>query len=392
MSVEMNQITHVSNNSGQEIRLAKPNHELYVGQILKTVVITAQNTNEASIRINGQNINAKTSHHLNPGDLLEVKVLTNKEETVLQILNKTSSSTILQETLLQTLPKQAPATQLLNHLHQLSQSDINLPNSIMQQIKALLATLCPLSSLPRQIQNSIHLSGLFLENMLSEWKQDRPKAAINKDLKAMCSKLLTSLSKDLPNSIVKQEFQNNQLLQKDSLPLPGAIPQPLCKETLLDLLSLDMTAIKHLLKEEVAQVLARITANQINHLTHDPKNGFFIMLDLPVITPQGIDVIPLMIKHHEAEATQPAKWSISFALNLSKLGALQGTVSMSSDFIDIKFNTDQAETMRQLNEQQNAIKTALEPMGLKLRDWKLQLGLEQNHIQAANLHLLDIKI
>lgn len=88
MSVEMSKTSSVRFPPGQEIKLAKPATELYVGQILKTVVVTTLSNDQVLININGQNLNAKASHHFTPGELFEVKVLANHPETILEVQQK----------------------------------------------------------------------------------------------------------------------------------------------------------------------------------------------------------------------------------------------------------------------------------------------------------------
>ncbi|TAL65556.1 MAG: hypothetical protein EPN84_01310 [Legionella sp.] len=65
---------------------------------------------------------------------------------------------------------------------------------------------------------------------------------------------------------------------------------------------------------------------------------------------------------------------------------------MSGREVDLKFYVEQSETMQTLEEYKNQLNHALSGMGLHLKDWKLQLGLEKNHIDVENLHLLDIRI
>ena len=99
-----------------------------------------------------------------------------------------------------------------------------------------------------------------------------------------------------------------------------------------------------------------------------------------------------MIKQHKAEPMQASKWSFSFALSLTKLGDMQATVSLIGNYIDVKINAQQSSTLDILNNCQNEIKQLIEKSGLNLRDWLLQLGLDNNQIDVASLHLLDIRI
>jgi hypothetical protein len=391
MTVEMNKSTSVRLTTVQEIKLAKPATELYVGQILKTVVVAPLTNNQVLININGQNMNAKSSHTFKPGELLEVKVIANQEETILEVQHKPPSLSVLQNALLLNLPKQAPATHLLNTLEQLVNSK-NLPESITQQIKAILGTITPISELPQQLMLAINRSGLFFESELFNWQRGMYPQGIRADFKGQCLKLLSSLPPSINKGINLMAQGESQLLETDPLPLPGAIPQPLHKDSLLYLLEQTPEELESILGDQLTQVIARITTNQVNHLTTENKDGYLIMMDLPIKTPDHIDVIPLMIKHHPATPMHQSKWSISFALSLTNLGDMQATVSLYDNNIDIKINAQNVYTIETLKDYQNGIGVVLSKLGLSLRHWKLQLGLENNQIDVANLRLLDIRI
>jgi hypothetical protein len=390
MAGEMNKVSSVRLTPVQEIKLAKPATELYVGQILKTVVVTALTNNQVLININGQNLNAKSSHHYTPGDLLEVKVISNQDETILEVQDKAPQSSILQNTLLLTLPKQAPATDLMHTLNQLVKSN-NVPAPIIQQMKAILGNIVSISQLPQQLMYAINQSGLFLESTLFQWQQSSNPQKLTTDFKGQCFKLLNCLPESMKNNALQADLES-KLLDQDPLPLPGAIPQPLHKDSLSCLLALPAEELQSILGKQLTQVLARITASQINHLTHDNKDGYIIMLDLPIRNHEQIDVIPLMIKQHKAEPMQQSKWSMSFALSLATLGDMQTTVTLYGNNIDLKINTEHSTTIEILSGYQKQMSDLLSSLGLNLFDWQLQLGLEKNHIDVANLHLLDIRI
>lgn len=391
MAVEMNKSSSIRLTPVQEIKLAKPATELYVGQILKTVVVTALTNNQVLININGQNLNAKSSHHFTSGELLEVKVIANHGETILEVQQKTPTLSVLQNALLLNLPKQAPATNLLNMLNQLATPN-HLPAAINQQIKTMMSNILSIPQLSQQLTNSINQSGLFFEAALSKWQRGMNSQSIKNDFKGQCLKLLNSIPPSIKNNSCLIPDQECKLLKQDPLPLTGAIPQPLHTDPSPVLTEQSPAELLSLLSKQLTQVLARITSNQINHLSNDNKDGYLIMLDLPVRTTQSIDVIPLMIKQHKAEPMQPSKWCLSFALSLSKLGDMQATVSLYGTNIDVKINAEQMTTIETLNEYQPEISVLLSQSGLNLNHWKLQLGLENNQIDVANLRLLDIRI
>ncbi len=412
MALEINRPSGPQPPTAQEIKLTKMDLALYLGQALKAVVLTPLNNGEVTININGQNINAKTSQQFTPGETLNVKVINTEDEIVLQVQQQSQNTsglqkTILQNALLQALPKQAPPTNLLENLEQLVQNSQmaktdKLPPAIMQQIRTLLATIPALTQLPQQLSKAINQSGVFLESSLLQWQPGMPSEPLQTDFKAQYLKLLNSLPIEFKNSFLLNANSNTQdanpTLQKEALPLPGAIPQPLHKDAVLNLADKSPETIQTLIHEQVNQALSRITANQVTHLTQntqmdDNKTGFLIMMDIPIKTPENdIDVIPLMIKQRKATATQETQWSFSFAVSLSELGDMQGTVTLNGNDVNVKINTEKQETIATLHEYQGDMESLLKELGLNLGGFNIQLGLENNQIQTENLHLLDIRI
>ena len=92
------------------------------------------------------------------------------------------------------------------------------------------------------------------------------------------------------------------------------------------------------------------------------------------------------------EEEEASKWSISFALSLSGLGDIQATVSLDGNDIYVKINTEKAEAIQVLQENEADMGAALSELGLNLNSLQLYHGLENNKIDAKNLRLLDIRI
>lgn len=399
--------------SSQEMKLSKLDQALYLGQVLKAVVLSPLSNNELTININGQNINAKTSHHFTPGEMLDVKVVNTDDEIVLQVQSKPEApvlqKTILQNALMQALPKQAAPTTLLDSLEQLvqfsqlAQAD-KLPPAIMQQIKTLLATIPALAQLPQQLPKVVTQSGVFLEAALLQWQPGMPTEPVQTDLKAQFLKLLNNLPIEWKNNVLitaraTTQAQDNAVANhREPLPLPGAIPQPLHKEAPITLIDKSPETIQTIIHEQINQALSRITAHQATYLSQanqmdDNKTGFLIMMDIPVkVSETDIDVIPLMIKQRKATATQPEQWSMSFAVSLSELGDMQGTVTLNGNQVSVKINAEKQEAISTLQSNEGDIQTLLQELGLNLGSFNIQLGLESNHIETENLHLLDIRI
>lgn len=389
MAVDISNTPSIRLNPVQELKLTKPDTELYVGQLLKTVVVKTLSENQVLININGQNINAKTAHHFSPGEVLQVKVMMTEGETILQVLRNPPALTPLQTALLHTLPKQAPATHFLASLSVLDNMP-NLPPIIKEQIQQLLANITPLSQLPQQLAQSISHSGSFWEAALLQWHR-KGAGELNRDFKGQCLRLLALLMS--AGSSSKPSINSEApSFQSDTLPLPGAVPQPLQRLPPPSFTEQSLDNILAVLREQTEQVLARIKTSQLMHLLNPADQTYSLMLDLPLRTDTGLEVLPLLIKEHRQQQSAESSWSISFAVNFTNLGNIQAKLRLKETMIDIQMNAEKSETIDLLTATQQTIDELLQELGLTLGLWTLHLGLEDNDIDTSNFRLLDIKI
>ncbi|ARG96495.1 flagellar hook-length control protein FliK [Legionella micdadei] len=391
MPVDLSNTPSIRLNPTQELKLTKPDTELYVGQILKAVVVKSLTENQVLINIDGENINAQTSQHLEPGDLLQLKVIKTEDGTiVLQVLREPPPLTPMEAALAKTLPKQAPATHLFATLAALD--TIHLPDSIRQQINELLISISSITQLPQQLSQAIANCGLFWEANLFNWRRNGT-GDLQNDFKRQCLRLLHALMNEGVKSTTPGINSAPNLPQRESLPLPGAIPQPMHQLLAPSFTGKPISTLLELLYEQTDQVLARIKTAQLTNLLQPTDQALNLMLDLPLKTPTGIDVIPIQIKEHRQETPSLASsWSISFAVNLPGLGDIQARVKMQDMAIDIQINAEQQNTVALLNSHQQAFDNLLSSVGLTLRLWNLHLGLEDHEVDIRDLRLLDIHI
>ncbi|MDI9818622.1 MULTISPECIES: flagellar hook-length control protein FliK [unclassified Legionella] len=392
MAVDISYNPIVRLNPTQELKITKADTELYVGQILKTVVVKALSESQVLININGQNINAKTSHHLTPGELLQAKVIQTKGEVVLQILGeKPSSLNPIQTALAQAIPRQAPATYLFATLSAFENMP-NIPAAIQQQIQQLLGSISPLNQLPQQLAQALVHSGFFLENVLLQWRHNKTNDIAEQDFKAQCLRLLALLCEEGSISSVSSNNPMKASYQDETLPLPGAIPQPLPRFPSCPLNNQSLDDMLMLLQEQTGQTLERIKTGQLMHLLNSPDQPYSLMIDLPVKTQEGPEIIPLLIQEERQLDTSASAWSISFAVNLSNLGDIQAKIKLQKTIIDINLNSDNPATLELLALCQPIFADLLKGSGLTLGLWGLHLGLQDGDIDTSNLHLLDIRI
>lgn len=372
------------NPVSSEPRLGR-SQELYIGQLLRAVV-NFQNANEVSININGQNINAKTSHHFTPGELLEIKVAKTGESTVLQVIKDPVPLNTLNQALLHYLPRQLPATQLMPLLS-VMQNQENLPEPLRTQAQQLLQSIVPLNELPQKFQQALVQSGYFLEASLLNFNK---QSNLGNDFKGQCLQLLAAIQKNYPDNSSVITIASDHSVQKENLPLPGVLPQPYPRPSPMADLAID--ELLPLVRDHLEHVLARITAGQLTHLLHTNNIPYSVMVDLPVNTSEQADIIPLLIKEEPERNAQESNWSIRFAVNLEHLGAIQAKLTLQGDALDIQLNSEIASTLEILQENAADFSELLKEAGLNLRSWHLRQGLEENQLDTANLKLLDIKV
>lgn len=378
----------------QEIALNRLVLDLDVGDRFRAVVLAIDKHNEMTLDVNGKLLNAKTSHAFVPGEVLELQVATIGEQILLRVKNKTSAlPALLNKTLLKTLPRQAAPSNLFDSLGQLSRLE-HLPADIISQIKTLLNSIVPLEQLPQGLMNAVLQSGLFLEATLLR-KNNRHQSDLLKDLKGLYIRLLSSLevtdkqalglSTTLPGP--------NLPLEKDNLPLPGAVPQPTQQNTFLNLIHESSETIQNVLFSQLSEVLARITAQQIYYLSRSQEQGYALLLDLPIKTEQGIYIIPLLIEEHKAALPLSSMWSISFAISLASLGNLQGTVSLyKKNHINLTVFLEKMEKKVAIEGLEDPIRKILKRLDLNLNRFTIAEGLKPNHIEPGKIKLLDIRI
>lgn len=368
-----------------EIKLARSAYELYAGQVLKILVVS-QVEDQVNLNINGQNINARTAHHFNTGELLHVKVVAAASETVLQVVQDPLPLGKLHNALLQSLPRQQPANDLLALLASV-RNNPGLTEPLRAQIQSVLNSVMSVQQLPKSIAEMVICSGYFMENNLAEKRMND----ISRDFKGKCLQLLALLGKDSrTNPVFGDSIRQN--MHQESLTLPGALPQPHAKALLPLLNGEDVQQLLPLIREYVEQALARINSGQLNHLMHSVEHPYSLMIDLPVQFDNRHETIPILIQEEQASPLQRSRWSFMFAVQLENLGAIQAKVIANGASIDVHINAELPATLQVLANHEEAFADLLAQLQLSLGCWTLKQGLEKNNIDTGNFRLLDIKI
>ncbi len=489
-------------SAGQELKLLQPNQGLVVGEVLKAVVISAIGEGKLMLNLDGANINAKTAHQFVPGEELKVKVDKQDGQIILKVQGQKFSESILNQAIREVLPKQVPATKLLNISNVISQLPNNmqskLPIEVTAQLKQITSQLPSLNQITNSsgLKSVIQNSGVFLENKLASIAgSDKPilnTQNISQDFKGQLLKLLnvlkvqisqvsmqptaqeqqTTISKDIASllgkspqetttltskqtellenasrlkraanfirstnfvqplikllptispstlaaNIINQHnnkaqakqtppstnnvLNNNQnsknLIKHASLPIKGAIPQPISNnQTKIDL-NQPPHQLLQILKDEVKNVLSRIQANQLSTLVKDPATMPTFLIDIPVkVNETKVDVMPVLIEQEESSTSDnenKKNWAITIALDLENLGPMQLKVNLQNDKVNINIWSKLSETKDLLEQKNYILEDSLKQDNIEVENLSYHKGLKENNIDKATINLLDLKI
>ncbi|MCC5792396.1 MAG: hypothetical protein JJT82_07305 [Legionellaceae bacterium] len=370
---------------GQESKLSNPAHLLYVGRILKTAIVRPLEHNQVLININGNNINATTSHSLKSGDLLQVKVIAHHEgEIILQALKTPKHSSALARALSHYLPHQLTAGPFYHILRQLLAKE-QLPTPLRTVSQSLLQSLPTPGTLPQHFATMLLNSGLFLESRLL--RQDK-SLRDNQDFKALLLKLLSQLPRS-PHPIKPAALDACQ----QNVPLPGSLPQALPSSSLNGLADLAQEPLLQLLAQQAEGVLARLICYQLQQSTQNQAPPWQLSIDLPLQLGDSIDIIPLKISQSPPRSKGKAcQWHVLFALELPRIGALQGRLILQGTRLDAYFNTENEAGLSFLTPYAADWQKLVAHMGLNMGQWQVAVGLHEEPPQALNFQLIDIHL
>ena len=375
---------------GEVAKLNRAVSDLYVGQILKTVVVKAINDQTVMLNINGNNINAQTAHKFEPGQSLEVEVQRQGDSVILKVQSGNIPPQTIQKALTQVITQQLPANQTLNQLVTMLQNQ-QLPPSITQSLQNFLQSLPSLNQLSYALPSLVAQTGLFTENKL---KKDTNNASspVKNDLKSLLWSVLSS-SKGSNKSSDHPYLSLTQLDNPEHAPLafPGARPQPF--QPFNPNLFSDTLSLGEQLQQLAKIGLARIVSLQLTHLASTQQGHYQVMLDLPFVVDDTLQTIPLLIEQlPNPSPDQVAPWRAQFAVNLSAIGAVQTSIELTYKSLSIVCHVEKAQTQTQLNSIEQQVRQWSQEQGLILKRWQVILGLQKNNFSDHTFSMVDIKL
>lgn len=333
-----------------------------------------------------------------PAQNFRVRITALQPETILEILARPTPAP-LHAALRSQLPLQLGQNALLADLAVLTSADASalwniLPSATRNALLELLASIPTprILSTGEGLRRAIEYAGNQFEYRLRKNVQQQPGGSsewLHTDWKASLLKLLESL----PAS------PSGRLPEAAPTPPPLA-RQPLTLQPRLPSLTLgqsedDLQAFIGTLRQHVRGALARINIAVLEShplaLIQTPTTMAW-MIELPLQTQGGYDLLALRI-HRESSSnvTFPPHahtWRLTFAMDLSDLGPVEGEVSLVGDQVDVTLWAERNTTQQRLQEMFNGIASNLRESGLKPQRLSCQVGL-QKRARIGSSGLLD---
>jgi hypothetical protein len=354
-----------------------------VGQILQASVIEREADGALKLRVGSDVIQARSTLPLATGQSLTVQVTYSGEQTILRVVQDTTSQAALVQGWRQALPRQSELQPLLDDILRAARTPLQ-PEQVAQParfsgplsalLRAFVDALPLLRTLTRPdgLRQAVQDSGLFLEAKLADTAQTGNPPRLDSDFKVGLLRLQQQIQSDIAarsNTPAGAARPDVAVIQDDN----GVDPLP-----------------RLLLPVESA--LARTQANQLSSLPPEPGSPSVWLVEIPVRHDAGTDTLKLQI---ESEATagpegSAGSWTVWLTLDLGERGALRARVGVVDDQVNVHFWADDPSTADLFTQNLDMLERNLQEDGLKPVVLACQTGpAPQPETPGAPPRLLD---
>ncbi len=333
-----------------------------------------------------------------PTQNFQVRITALQPEPVLEILARPTNAP-LYAALRSQLPLQLGQNTLLADLAVLTSADASalwgaLPSDARNTLLELLASIPTprILSTGEGLRRAIEHAGNQFEYQLRENVQQQSAGFsewLHTDWKANLLKLLESLPTS-PSGRLPEATPTPPPLARQPLTPQARLPNLFPGQT-----DEDLQAFIGTLRQHVRGTLARINIAVLEShplaLAQTPTTLAW-MIELPLQTQGGYDLLALRI-HREPSTNvtfQPSAhaWRLAFAMDLPKLGPVEGEVSLAGDNVDVTLWVERNTTQQRLQGMIDGIASNLREVGLKPQRLHCHVGL-QKRVRIGSSGLLD---
>lgn len=356
-----------------------------VGQILQASVIEREADGALKLRVGSDVIQARSTLPLATGQSLTVQVTYSGEQTILRVVQDTTSQAALVQGWRQALPRQAELQPLLDDILRAARTQLQPETQLSQParfsgplnalLRAFVDALPQLRNLtrPEGLRQAVQDSGLFLEAKLADTAQTGNPPRLDADLKAGLLRL-------------QQQIQSDIAARAAATPRTAARPDVAVIQD-----DSNVDPLPRLLLP-VESALARTQANQLASLPPEPGTPSAWLVEIPLRHDAGTDTVKLQI---EAEASagssgSQASWTVWLTLDLGDRGAVRARVGVVEDQVSVQFWADKPDTAELFTQNLDLLERNLQDEGLKPGVLACQAGpAPQPDVPGAPPRLLD---
>lgn len=201
----------------------------------------------------------------------------------------------------------------------------------------------------------------------------------------------------LPTSL--PGFLDSVLTQQQAVALAQALNKSMAAEQLNLRGQIDVLVLQGLLKE-VESLHARVQLNQFSMLKEPDSPTAPIaswLVDVPVKDKQGIEFIQLQIEQFSSQQEEVEIWRVQLRLDTQNLGAVQATVSLRDNDVQVVIQAEQSDSAALLEQYLPWLQEALDKVGVSVSHLSCRCGevpeptLAEQYL-ADNTHLVDVTI
>lgn len=309
----------------------------------------------------------------------QVRVLSMGAEPLLEVMIPSGPETFVQQAMRERLPQQNGYAPLLATLDTLAQRPQvrQLPSSI----RTALALLENAMRTPEEISDgpglreAVTRSGLFLEAQLAD-PTAMGDALGEEDWKGALLRLATALQTggyatkppangpgNAPDTAPPLQHRGLQAQPRAAMPEEG---DPLLGDD-----AQDLRPLLERLNSDVHAALARLEVAQL-----ETAATSVWMVEIPVQGKDGRDVVQLQLEQG-ATSSDPATWTLGFALELPSLGPVQGEVQLRGQRLSVRLWAHMGSTVDKLDRRFDMLRDRLATSGLILDQLSCQHGMPQ---------------
>lgn len=238
----------------------------------------------------------------------------------------------------------------------LARNDAPLPQAVREAIQTVLGQrpATPVTGDALKLQNALQQSAL-----LSVDANAQPAIDLKSALLGLRQALQTWLAPKTEAAFPQQLVTPQSPAHTPAPPLRNGptVPQPPALPGILDAMPLREAGMRLLAETDAA--LSRHTMLQIASLPDDPAaprsadNAQRLVLDIPLVTPQGTAIVQLRIEREEKKNTKgktASVWQAMFSIDTEPLGPVHARVAMVGDTANVSLFAERGDSAAALRD------------------------------------------